>query len=208
MNAPTSSQTQPRRRYGRWILAGLVLLMTPVAVIAIGVLSMLSLNRDAAVLRREVMAATDSDWHTKVQLSAGWLTLGAVRTGLRFIEHEHMDDARDAMAAVRKVSVGVYERVGRAEKWSREQLLTNTDTRMRQRGWTRLVGVTEEGQAVLVYGSDAADSGDRLDVCVAVVDGRDLVIVSAKVDAENLLRLAERHLPEGGFRQKMKHVKI
>jgi hypothetical protein len=209
MTTPSvSPESKSDRRVLRWLLIGFLLMITPVVVVGVGVASMLGLSSDAAVLRREVMAATDTEWHTKVQVSAGWLTLAAVRAGLCFVDHEHMDDARDAVASVRKVSVGVYERVGRAEKWSRAQLLAKTDERMRKRGWTRLVGVTEEGQAVLVYSSDAEKDGDRLDLCVAIVDGRDMVIVSAKVDTDGLMRLAERHLPEGKLREKFKHVKI
>lgn len=203
MNLSASPEAKSDRRILRWLLIGFLLMITPVLVVAVGVVSMLGLTSDAAVLRREVMAATNSEWHTKVQVSAGWLTLAAVRTGLSFIDHDHMDDARDAVAAVRKVSVGVYERVGRAEKWSREQLLAKTDERMRKRGWSRVVGVTEHGQAVLVYASDQADEGDRLDLCVAVVDGCDLVVVSARVDASDLARLVERHIPEGGLRAKL-----
>lgn len=207
MNPEVSSQPKPRFRIGRWLALGLLLMLTPLVVLGVGVLSMLSLDGDAKVLRREVMAATDADWNTKVQVSAGWLTLGTVRTALRFIEHEHMDEARDAMAAVRKVSVGVYERSGRGEKWSREQLLAKTDERMRKRGWSRLVGVTEHGQAVLVYTSDRMDGGDRLDLCIAVVDGGQMVIVSAKIETDGLVRLVERHMPEGGFREKLKLAK-
>lgn len=208
MNPAVSPAPKPRRHIGRWIAVGLLLMLTPLVVVGVGVLSMVSLDRDAQVLRREVMAATDADWHTKVQVSAGWLTLGAVRTALRFIQHENMDEARIALGAVRKVSVGVYERSGRGEKWSRKELLAKTDERMRQRGWSRLVGVTEKGQAVLVYTSDRVDDGDRLDLCIAVVDGREMVIVSAKVEADSLVRLAERHMPEGGWRAKLRSAKL
>jgi len=208
MNAAASAQPAPRRPIGRWIAVCLALLLLPMMVVAVGVVSMLTLSRDATVLRREVMAATEADWHTKVQVSAGWLVLGAVRTALGFVDHKHMDEARDAMAAVRNVSVGVYERSGRTENWSREQLLRKTDERMRDRGWSRLVGVNDHGQTVLVYASDEADNGDRMDLCVAVVDGRDLVVVSANVNADSLVRLAEKHFPEGRLRAKLKQVKI
>lgn len=190
------------RRLARWLLLGLLLFITPVVLVGIGVASLFRLNRDAALLKREVMAATEARWNTKVQVSAGWCTLTAARTVLRFIDDKNVEDARLALAAVRHASVGVYEQTGDGG-WSRGQLVSRTDDRMRGRGWSRLAGITQENEAVLIYTKDAAEDDDRLELCVAVVDGRELVVVSTKVDADRLFRLAEKHMPEGGFRGKL-----
>ncbi|AOS46011.1 hypothetical protein Verru16b_03105 [Lacunisphaera limnophila] len=208
MTSATPPVIKSERRLARWMMLVIVMLVAPIVVVGVGVVSMFRLDRDAAALRREVMAATDAEWSTKVQVSAGWVSLGLVRTGLRFVQHENMDDARLALSSVRNVSVGVYDKVSRGQSWSRDQLLTKTDERMRKRGWTRLVGVTEENQAVLVYATDAIDTGDRMDLCLAVVDGDEMVIVSTNVDAGTLLKLAERHMPEGGFGKKVKLAKL
>jgi hypothetical protein len=175
-----------------------------VVIVGVGVASMFRLDADAAALRREVVAATDADWSTKVQLNAGWIPLALVRTGLRFVDHKDIEEARLALSSVRHVSVGVYDKVRRGETWSREQLLTRTDERMRQRGWTRVVGVTEHNEAVLVYASDRLEAGDRIDLCIAVVDGDEMVIVSTRVDAAPLMKLAERHMPGGGWKEQVK----
>lgn len=203
MNSATPSP-KPQRRLARWMLLVIVMLVAPVVIVGVGVASMFRLDADGAALRREVVAATDADWNTKVQVSAGWIPLALVRTGLRVVEHKDMEDARLALSSVRKVSVGVYEKVRRGESWSREQLLSRTDERMRQRGWTRVVGVTEHNEAVLVYASDRFDEGDRIDLCIAVVDGNEMVIVSTRVDAARLMKLAERHMPEGGWREQVR----
>jgi hypothetical protein len=200
MNSATPPLLKPQRRLARWMLLLLVMLVAPVVIVGVGVASMFRLDADASALRREVAAATDADWSTKVQLNAGWIPLTLVRTGLRFVEHKDMAEARLALSSVRHVSVGVYDRVNHGETWSREQLLTKTDERMRQRGWTRVVGVTEHNEAVLVYASDRLEEGDRIDLCIAVVDGNEMVIVSTRVDAAPLMKLVERHMPEGGFR--------
>jgi hypothetical protein len=197
-----------RRSVGWWVALGLGLLLTPVIVVGVGVLSMLTLDRDAAFLRHEVMAATDAKWHTKVQLSAGWITLGAVRTGLQFIRAEHMDEARLAMQAVRRVSVGVYESNVRNTNIARGQLFARTDEMMQKRGWTRLVGVAENNETVLVYTSEDPGSSSRIDLCLAVVDGKQMVVVSTNVDASALAELAERHIPKDGLRGKLKHAKL
>ena len=110
------------------------------------------------------------------------------------------------LAAVRRASVGVYQRTGRAGEWSREKLLSHTDKVMRNRGWSRLVGVTEHGQAVLVYASDEIDSSNRLELCVAVVDDDNLVVVSTRVDAEAVAKLAETKMPAGGWRTKLAKI--
>ncbi len=208
MNASeqASNATAPRRRYGRWIVAGLVLLVAPVFALGIAAWSMLTLNRDAALLRREVMKATDSGWNTKVQMDVGAVTLGTVRTALAFVHHANIDDARLALSAVRSASVGVYERKRADGEVSFAKLSSHTDELMRRRGWTRLVGVASGRENVLVYTSDQG-SDDRLDLCLAVLDGKELVIVSTRVDPEALMQLVEKHAP-GDFKSKLKLSKL
>lgn len=211
MNSPVPPSVpvaKSQNRLARWMLLGLLLLITPLVLVGVGVASLFRLGGDAAFLRREVMNATDSDWNTKVQVSAGWCTLTTARTVMRFVQHEHQDEARLALSAVRRASVGVYERVGRGGEWSREQLFTETDRKMRDRGWSRLVGVVDDDATVLVYTSDDLGTGGLADVCVAVVDGDEMVVVSTKVDADKLFELAERHLPKHGLREKLKHTRI
>jgi len=197
MNPAPSSPAPARRSYARWIVAGLLLLFAPVVIIGVGVWSMLSLDRNAAALKREVMQATHSDWHTKVQMSVGCVTLGALRTGLRFVQHENIADARLALRAVRHASVGVYERDHRDDSADATALLAETDRTMQEHGWTRLVGVVEHGQQVLIYTSDKGVHGDRIDLCLAVVDGRELVVVSTQIDAGDLAELVNKHAPGG-----------
>lgn len=206
MNPENLTPISPRRSFGRWIVAGLVIVMTPVVILGVAAWSLLTLNRDAALLRREVMTATGSDWHTKVQMDLGWVTLGTVRTVLHFVHHEHIEDARLALSAVRSASVGVYERNDGDRNISVEKLFGRTDQLMRDRGWTRLVGVAEGKQNVLIYTSDHS-SGDRVDLSIAVVDGRELVVVSTRVDAEALTQLVRKHMPED-FKAKLKLAKL
>jgi len=204
MNTPVPTS---RRRWWPWLTAILVLLVAPVVIVGVGVLSVITLDRDAALLRREVMGATNSDWHTKVQVSAGWVMLSAVRAGLHFVQHEHIDDARLALAAVRNASVGVYERDTQPVEVNLRELLARVDGVMIDRGWTRLVGVLDHGKTVLVYAANKSFSAAKLDVCVAVVDGPELVVVSTRVDAEALAKLVERHARDG-YGGKLKLAKL
>jgi hypothetical protein len=153
--------------------------------------SFLTLNRDAALLRREVMAATAAPWDTKIQLSIGRISLWAVRLGVSFVKHPGIEEARAALQAVRSVSVGVYRPARKDPLWSREKLFLDTDRTMRDRGWVRLVGVADKAKSVLVY--LPADCADVRTICLAVVSGRKLVVVSAKIDPDALVDLVAHH---------------
>lgn len=195
---PMDSTPAPirRRRLWPWILA---ILLAPVLFAAVLAASILTLNRDAAALRRDVMAATQTGWNTKVQLSLGRVSFWALRQCLAFVP-DHQDkigEARAALQAVSAVSVGVYQPTDRSATWSRTELFNETDRTMRERGWTRLVGVAEKLQNVLIY--VPTDGADFSQVCLAVVTGRELVVVSATLDPDALAELvalhAGKHLP-------------
>jgi hypothetical protein len=187
---PTSS---PRRHVWRWVFLGLGLCLAPFVVLAAVAVSFLTLDRDAAVLRKQVMAVTDHGWNTKVQMSVGRITLGAVRTGLAFVHNKDIDDARLALTAIKHASVGVYERrPGRAD-WSRQQLFAEADQAMQDRHWTRLVGVADHKDTVLIYMPADFDPDDPVEICLAVVNDRELVVVSTCVDASILAELVEKH---------------
>ncbi len=74
------------------------------------------------------------------------------------------------------------------------------------RGWTRLIGVIDGKQNVLIYTSDRG-SGDRIDLCLAVVDGKELVVVSTRVDADALAKLVAKHAP-ADFKSKLRFSKL
>lgn len=192
----TPAPIHRRRRLWPWILA---ILLAPVLFVAVVAASILTLNRDAAVLRREVIAATQTGWNTKVQLSLGRVSFWALRQCLAFVpDHENkIGEARAALQTVNAVSVGVYQPTDRSATWSRTTLFNETDRTMRDRGWTRLVGVVEKSQNVLIYVPAAGT--DFSQVCLAVVTGRELVVVSATLDPDALADLvalhAGKHLP-------------
>lgn len=191
MNQPAQTPAAPRRRrVWLWVLG---ICLTPFVVLGLAVASYLSLDRDASALRRHVMSATHADWNTKVQFSIGRATLGTVRTGLWFVDHPDIADARLALGAVKHASVGVYELASRRLDVSREQLFAETDRAMAKRGWSRLVGVAQEKESVLVYIADDLDAGDPIGLCIAVMNGRDLVVVSTSIEADALNELIERH---------------
>lgn len=195
MDSP-SAPVRRRRRLWPWLLA---IFVTPFVFVAALAVSVLTLNRDAAVLRSEVMAATQTEWNTKVQLSIGRASFWTLRHCLAFLpdEKKNISEARAALQAVKAVSVGVYQPKDRSSAWSRDMLFNATDRTMRDRGWTRLVGVADRKENVLIY-LPSADA-DFSQVCLAVVTGRELVVVSATLNPDALADLiaqqAEKHLP-------------
>ncbi len=82
MNAPVTPFAPARRSYRRWIILGLGILLTPVLLLGFAAYSLLALDRDAAALRHEVMTASGSDWHTKVQMDLGWAPASASTSGM------------------------------------------------------------------------------------------------------------------------------
>jgi len=195
---PTPPSPAPRRHVWRWVLVGVGICLTPFIALAFVAISYLTLTSDAAALRKQVMAATDAGWSTRVQLDIGGITLGAIRQGLVFAHGEKMADARLALAAVRHASVGVYERTAGDADWSREQLFADTDRAMQRRGWVRMIGVADRKDTVLIYVPQDMDSDGPIELCLAVVGGKELVVVSTTVDGAKLAELAGKHLPHDG----------
>ncbi len=190
---PVPQATAPRRHIWRWVLLGAGLCLTPFVLLAMAAVSYLTLDRDVRVLRQHVMAATDAGWNTKVQVSIGRATLGTIGQALRFVHHKDIADARLALRAVKHASVGVYERTSGGADWSREQLFVKTDRAMAKRGWTRLVGVADKKDTVLVYVHGDLDEDEPLELCLAVVNGKEMVVASTTIDAQALGELVAKH---------------
>lgn len=197
----TTQTSAPRRAIWRWVLLVAGICLAPFLLLGAIAVSYLTLDSDVRALRKQVMAATDASWHTKVQMDVGQVTLGAVNQGLRFVRHKDMADARLALSAVKHVSVGVYERTSERADCSSERLFVDTDRVMQRRGWTRLVGVADHKENVLIYARDRSGDNEPLDLCIAVVNGRELVVVSTSVDPSALGELVERHAGDGWKRQ-------
>lgn len=201
MEATPTPPAPRRRRIWPWVLGISLVCLSPFVLLGIAAASVMTLHRDAAVLRKHVMAATDANWCTKVQFSVPNIVLGAVRTGMSLVHTSHakeFEDAKIALKAVSGVSVGVYKLdEPRQAEWSREQLFVETDKAMQKRGWTRMVGVVDRRDTVLVYVPQDLDADEPVDICVAVVNGSELVVCSTTVDFDQIVKLAERHMKDG-----------
>jgi hypothetical protein len=185
MNAPRTA-SRPRHRIWPWILG---LILTPFVTLGVLIAGVIHLNSDAAALRRQVMAATGNDWHTKVQFSVGPVLLGAARAGVSFI-HDAPPEVREVLRAVRSASVGVYARSGAMDGGGRrDELFAAADRMMARRGWMRIVGVADSGEIVLIYLPTKGEDLQPSRACLAVCNGRELVVVAADFEATALAGL-------------------
>ena len=190
MNAPATA-SRPRHRIWPWILG---LILTPFVMLGVLIAGAIHLNSDAAALRRQVMAATGNNWHTKVQFSVGPVLLGAARTGVSFI-HDVPPEVREVLRAVRSARVGVYARRGAMDGGGRRaELFAATDRMMARRGWTRIVGVADTGDIVLIYLPTQSEDLQPSRVCLAVCNDRELVVVAAGFEANALAGLIAREM--------------
>jgi len=177
-----------RRRLWPWILG---FCLAPFFLLGIAVVSFITLDHDAAVLRREVMAATHSSWNTKIQLSIGRVSLTVIRTILAFVPKVD-DRAKLALRAIHGASVGVYDLKGVAGTLEITRLLQEADGAMARRGYARMVAVRDHGDTVLIYAPTEFTGEADVDLCVAVVNGPELVVVATSVDAGLLADLARQ----------------
>ncbi len=191
----------PARRQGwrrPWVWAGVLLLAGGPLVLATVAWSYLALPREAATLRDAVMRATAAEWRTTVQADVGAVTLGAVRILVGGVQAPGIEDARLALAGVRRASAGVYRRAESAVAMAPAELTAAADAAMRRRGWERIVAVAEgkRGDTVLVYAPRGRHEDGAVELCVAVLNRRDLVVATVKLAPEGIAELMTRHWPD------------
>ncbi len=190
-----------RRKLWPWVVLAAVL--TPVIVVAGAAYSYVHLERNADMLRRQVMSTNQSDWKTVVQFSMGSATLTSIRSCLHLVRTDEFAQVRQALATVHSASVGVYELRGGLTATADRMSIDKTDTAMQERGWTRVVAVIDGNETVLIYLPE--DTDEPNEICLAVQDGEELVIVSARINPEALVELIEEHAGDD-LREALRHI--
>ncbi|HEY3915769.1 MAG TPA: hypothetical protein VGN61_14875 [Verrucomicrobiae bacterium] len=156
----------------------------------IGVASYFYLGSSAQALRGAIMESVPGRWHKHFAINVGGVTLAVARFGASFT---HLPpDAKAALQFLDHGEVGIYEMEERMPPPDYVLILKTADKSMRCRGWERIVGVVEPGQFVAVY-APINHWGKDISCCVAVLDDRNLVIVSARGDTVPVLEFAQRH---------------
>jgi hypothetical protein len=169
-------------------------LLLVVALPLVGITSYLRLSRDARCLRDSVVQSFKGQAVSaskKIELSAGALTFYALRAGLSFAPLP--PEAQSALRAARGAEVGVYELGRGSDARDYAAILTRADVAMAARGWERMVGLAREREMLAVYVPEGQSSPSNVRACIAVVQGKELVIVSARSNLDPLLELASAH---------------
>lgn len=161
----------------------------------IGVASYFRLSSPTQGLRGAIMESMQGRWHKKFAINVGGTTLALARLGAGFVKLNLKPEAKAAIQAVKHGEVGIYELEDRTSPPDYALILSNADKSMQRRGWERIVGVVQDGQFVAVYAPDN-QKGNDLSCCVAVLDDRNLVVVSARADMIPLLDIARKRIHE------------
>ena len=182
-----------RVRIGYFILLALV--SAPFAG-ALAVASYFHLSSPTRMVGTAFMDAVPGSWHKQFGISVGYFTLAAARVGISFFNVP--PEPKAAINAVDGAEVGVYKLEEPSGRKDFRALLAAADKSMGRRGWERIVGVTQSDQCVVVYAPKNVSSLRAVSCCVGVLDGRDLVVVSARGNVNSLVDLARERLPNHG----------
>ena len=192
MNAfPTPPLIHPRSTHVWFLIVFAVLILVPAMLfvgVAAGVTSYFRPSSDTKALRNGLIKASGVEWRQQIALNVGGLTFGAVRGGLSFFRLDAK--ARAALEAVRGAEVGIYALASGTEPPDRTMMLAAADTAMTARGWDRVVGVIDDDTLVTVYISQETTSARRMECCVMVFDGEQMILASAKANLQPLLQMA------------------
>lgn len=183
--------TAPRPRRGRRLLLALGLSAAALlALLAVTVLMALRVGGDLRTLRRSALTAMPGSWTPQVELSVGLVPALLARAGLSFVDLP--PEAQAALRAFRGADVGVYRRSSAAPETAARDALTRVTRDLEQQGWEPAVRVHEGRETVAVF-VPRDDRPTDLRAAVMVLDGDQMVLVSARIRPEPLLELALRH---------------
>ena len=159
-----------------------------VALVSIGLTGCFRVSSDVGALRDSVMKAAPAEWEEQIEIGVGPLTLNLARAGLAFVDLE--PEARTAFQAVRSAEVGVYKLRGARQQLNQAAMLSAADKTMAGRGWDRMVGVMDRRELVAIYVPAQVRSTRNMKVCLVAVNGRELIVASARSNLEPLMELA------------------
>jgi hypothetical protein len=67
-------------------------------------------------------------------------------------------------------------------------------------GWERLVTVIDNQENVVVYAKSGGQWNSKMRICVGVVTGKELVVVSATIRPDALMPLIDKQLKQAKYR--------
>lgn len=171
-----------------WWLIPLTLFIVVPTLLAAGVFSCLSLRGEARTLRASLGEVPSLRCEKKIELSIGPGVFGAARLGISFLDVE--PEIRAALSSVRALTVGVYELQNRGTPPSKTGLLASADQAMDEQGWERMIVVMNRDELIAIYTPRDTTDTEEIELCLAVVNHHEMVIVSGRADPTPLLEFA------------------
>lgn len=165
-------------------------------VVTVKIAGVFFLSNEAREMQIALADSMDQPSHAQVQLSVGPGLISIGRMAAMCID-EIPAEAHHALKAVKNASVGVYQLDRSPSRQERVDMVKAADRRLADRGWTRMVIVANDSETVMIYTPENWNDEDEIQVCIAVCDGRDLVVVSAEAKTAPLMELVKPHLPVG-----------
>ena len=158
---------------------------------------------EARAVRHALFAAAPEEWTPEFEFGVGRLPALLARSGIRLAQSQ-LDlppEALAGIAAFRSADVGIYHRSHPSNNRTRAQAMEGVDLVMRERDWEPVVSVQDGDDCVQVFVPKSLDSHRDTQACVFVMERNQLVIVSARIDLEPLLGIAEHHLAKHALRK-------
>lgn len=190
--APSRSEAAGRRGF-RWRHLLLALAGLGAAAVVILVLSFLP-GREVRALRQAALDASPDTWERQVEFGIGRLPVWFAKAGLAFVPLE--PEVRAGMEAFQCADVAVYQHRAGAPEVDRDAVFAKVRAAMERQGWEPLALVRDGQDVVGIFTpASVSSTSDRLRASVFVMDGRDLVVVSAEARLQPLLELAWSRSP-------------
>lgn len=137
-----------------------------------------------------VARCTEASCQPRIQIGVGSVVMGLARAVVAVADVELEPEAQAALRAIRAAGVSIYQLERAAKAGYQANLLPDLDQTMNQRGFDRVVTVLDRHETVALYVSRPGRSSTDLGVCVLVLDGRELVVISGRADPQPLIELA------------------
>lgn len=181
-----------RRRLLHWFL---IISAAATLVVAVKLVGIFFVSAEARDLQVAICEAAEGKPDTHLQFSIGPGILSIGRLAVLMID-DVPPEARQALSAIDRASVGIYQLAQRISPENRGRMLAAADGRLAAKGWERIVTVVDDRDLVLIYMPRDWDDADDLEVCIAVCDGDELVVVSAQARSRPLMKWVQKHLPK------------
>lgn len=195
--APLPARPRRASRW-RWLFLSLGAFASLVVVLVVALALSFRVGAETRDLRRTVVAAAPGDWKTDFELGVGRLPAFLARHGLH-LASSHLKLPPEALVGIdafRSADVGVYHRRPTPVHSGHSTSFGSVDDVMAARGWESVVSVQERDQTVRIFVPSRMDAARDLRACVLVLDKEQLVVVSARLDPEPLIGLAQARLPD------------